>query len=161
MAQIDEIRKDREETLAQVKQLGWDPYASKFDKKQSIAQALSMEGQEVQTAGRVVSSRTHGNITFMDLRDPTGRIQLFFQKQLVAEGYRSLRHIDLGDHIGVTGVVMKTTAGEVSIQPSSYQLLTKAMMPLPGELKDIETRYRKRYLDLLVNENVRDIFATR
>lgn len=161
MAQIDEIRKDREATLAKVKELSWDPFASKFDKKNTIAEALSMEGQEVQTAGRVVSSRTHGNITFMDLRDPTGTIQLFFQKEVAGEAYKYLRHIDLGDHIGVTGKVMKTTAGEISIQPASYELLTKAMMPLPSELKDVETRYRKRYLDLLVNEDVRDAFTTR
>lgn len=161
MAQIDEIRKDREATLAKVKELGWDPFASKFDKTHSISDALSMEGQEVKTAGRVISSRTHGNITFMDVRDATGTIQLFFQKEVVGENYKNLRHIDLGDHVGITGKVMKTTAGEISIQPSSYELLTKAMMPLPGELKDVETRYRKRYLDLLVNENVRDVFAVR
>lgn len=162
MAQIDEIRKDREATLEKVRALGWDPYISKFDKKQTIAAALQMEGQEVQTAGRVVSSRTHGNIMFMDLRDPSGKIQLFFQKDMLgADSYKNLRHIDIGDHIGVSGKVMKTTAGEISIQPTSYTLLTKAMMPLPTELKDVETRYRKRYLDLLVNEEVRDAIAIR
>lgn len=162
MAQIDEIRKDREATLEKVRALGWDPYASKFVKKQTVAEILEMEGQDVQTAGRVVSSRTHGNIMFMDLRDPSGKIQLFFQKEIVgADDYKNLRHIDMGDHIGVSGKVMKTTAGEISIQPTSYTLLTKAMMPLPTELKDVETRYRKRYLDLLVNEKVRDSFEIR
>ncbi len=162
MAQIDEIRKDREATLEKVRGLGWDPYASKFDKKHTIAQALTMEGQDVQTAGRVVSLRTHGNIMFMDLQDPSGTIQLFFQKETLGEeGYKNLRHIDMGDHIGVSGMVMKTTAGEISIQPTSYTLLTKAMMPLPLELKDIETRYRKRYLDLLINNDIRNVFTLR
>lgn len=162
MAQIDEIRKDREATLAKVRELGWDPYASKYEKKHTVAEAISMDGQEVQTAGRIVSSRTHGNIVFMDLRDSSGKIQLFFQKDVLSDdAFKNLKYIDVGDHIGVTGKVMYTTAGEISIQPTSYILLAKSLFPIPGELKDIETRYRKRYLDLLVNENVKDVFAMR
>lgn len=165
MAQIDEIRSIRLQAAQKARELGWDPYASSYDKQHSLSDALQMEGSSVQTAGKVISQRTHGNITFMDLRDSTGRIQLFFQKNVIgAEAYAHLRHIDTGDFIGVKGLVMRTTAGELSIQPQSYTLLTKALLPLPDEwygLKDVETRYRKRYLDLLSNSDVRDVFMLR
>ncbi len=165
MAQIDEIKKARTEARDKAQELGWNPYASSYPKKQSIQECLEMEGKKVQTAGRVVSQRTHGNITFMDLRDSHEKIQLFFQKDVVgADAYKNLRYIDTGDFIGVEGEVMKTSAGEISIQPTSYTLLTKAMVPLPDEfygLKDVETRYRKRYLDLLTNDQVREVFRTR
>lgn len=165
MAQIDEIRNIRLQAAEKARELGWNPYASSYTKKHTVAQALAMEGHNVQTAGKVISNRTHGNITFMDLRDPSGKIQLFFQKNVVGEDpYKNLRHIDTGDYIGVEGMVMKTTAGEISIQPQNYTLLTKALTPLPDEwygLKDVETRYRKRYLDLLTNEDIRGVFALR
>ena len=165
MAQIDEIKKARQESLKKAQELGWDPYASKYPKKQSIQECLESEGKAVQTAGRVISQRTHGNITFMDLRDAHDTIQLFFQKDVIgADAYKQLRHIDTGDFIGVKGEVMKTSAGEISIQPAEYTLLTKAMVPMPDDfygLKDVETRYRKRYLDLLANEDVRKVFRTR
>jgi lysyl-tRNA synthetase class 2 len=165
MAQIDEIKKARLESAEKARELGWEPYAPNFDKQHTIVQACAMEGQVAKTAGKVVSSRSHGNITFMDVRDPSGSIQLFFQGDILGkEAYKNLRYIDTGDYVGVEGMVMKTTAGEISIQPTSYTLLTKALLPLPDEwygLKDVETRYRKRYLDLMTNENVRHIFALR
>ena len=165
MAQIDEIRTLRLESARIAREMGWDPYASSFDKKHTIAQTLTMEGQLATTAGKVITQRTHGNITFMDLRDASGSIQLFFAKnELGDEAYKNLRHIDTGDFIGVTGSVMRTTAGELSIQPNAYTLLTKSLLPLPDEhygLKDVETRYRKRYLDLQTNESVRAVFTLR
>ena len=165
MAQIDEIYTARLQKLEEIKKLGWDPYVSKFDKKNSIAECIASEGKKVKTAGKVMSFRTHGNICFADLRDSTGKIQLFFKKDtLGAEHFKHLKYIDIGDFFGVEGEVMKTTAGEISIMPSSYQLLSKSLLPLPHEwygLKDVESRYRKRYLDLLMNESVHDIFMLR
>jgi lysyl-tRNA synthetase, class II len=159
------LKKDRLETLEKVKALGWNPYAPSFDKKQMIAEAITSEGKTVKTAGRIFSWRTHGNIVFADLKDETGKIQLFFKKDILgAEAFKNLRYIDVGDFVGVEGQVVKTVAGEISIMPSSYMLLTKALRPLPSQwygLKDVETRYRQRYLDLLLNTEVRERFNMR
>lgn len=159
------LKKDRLETLEKIKSLGWNPYAPSFDKKHTIAQTLHSEGKKVKTAGRIFSWREHGNITFADLKDETGKIQLFFKKDLLGEeSFKNLKLLDIGDFIGVEGEVVKTVAGEISIAPSSYTLLTKALQPLPSQwygLKDVETRYRQRYLDLLLNPEVRDRFNLR
>lgn len=165
MAHIDQIIQERKEALEKAREKGWDPYAPKYDKAQTVAEARESEGSSVRTAGKIISLRTHGNITFADLKDATGKIQLFFRKDdLDDEAYANLKLIGTGDIVGVEGQVMKTSAGELSIQPSSYKLLTKALLPVPDEwygLKDIETRYRKRYLDIQINDNVRQIFETR
>ncbi len=159
------LKKDRIETLNKIKLLGWNPYLPTFDKKNTIAEAINSEGETVKTAGRVFSWRTHGNITFADLKDETGKIQLFFKKDVLGkEAYENLKVIDVGDFIGVEGQVLKTTAGEISIAPTSFKLLTKALLPIPSEwfgLKDVETRYRQRYLDLLLNPVVRERFNIR
>lgn len=159
------LKKDRIETLNKIKLLGWNPYLPTFDKKNTIAEAINSEGETVKTAGRVFSWRTHGNITFADLKDETGKIQLFFKKDVLGkEAYENLKLIDVGDFIGVEGQVLKTTAGEISIAPTSFKLLTKALLPIPSEwfgLKDVETRYRQRYLDLLLNPVVRERFNIR
>lgn len=156
------LKKDRLETLSKIKSLGWNPYAPSFDKKQSISQAIQSEGKKIKTAGRIFSWRTHGNISFADLKDETGKIQLFFKKdKLGTEAYKNLKLIDIGDFIGVEGEVIKTVAGEISIMPTNYILLTKAVQPIPDEwfgLKDVETRFRQRYLDLLLNPSVRERF---
>lgn len=154
--------KDRNETLKQIKSIGWNPYAPSFEKLHSVSDALKNEGKIVKTAGRLFSWRTHGNIAFADLKDETGKIQIFFKKDLLGnEAYKNLKLIDTGDFVGIEGEVIKTVAGEISIMPKSYTLLTKALRPLPGEwygLKDVETRFRKRYLDLLMNPSVRERF---
>jgi lysyl-tRNA synthetase, class II len=159
------LKKDRLETLKKIKMLGWNPYAASFDKKQTIQEAINSEGKNVKTAGKIFTWRTHGNIIFADLKDETGKIQLFFKRDTLGdEAYKNLKCIDTGDFIGVEGQVIKTIAGEISITPSSYTLLTKALRPLPSQwygLKDIETRYRQRYLDLLINPKVRERFNTR
>jgi len=165
MAQIDEMHKNSIEKIARIRALGWNPYVSKFDKQHTIAEALSSEGKEVQTAGKITSLRTHGNITFSDLKDASGEIQIFFKKDsLSADAYKNLKLLDVGDIIGVKGTVGKTSTGEISIIPVEYTLLTKSMLPLPNEwygIKDVEIRHRKRYLDLQLNPHVKDIFLTR
>jgi len=156
-----DFRKVRLEKLKKIKALGWDPYPASFDKKQTIANALKSLGKKVKTAGKIFSYREHGNIAFADLKDESGKIQLFFQKKLLGENYKNLKLLDIGDYIGVKGEVIKTIAGEVSIVPTSYTLLTKSLKPLPSEhfgLKDIETRLRRRYLDLLLNSELKEIF---
>lgn len=158
------FRKARLEKLEKIKALGWNPYKATYPKTHSIEESLKSLGKTVKTAGRIFSYREHGNITFVDLKDETGKIQLFLKKDLFGEEYKNLKLLDLGDFIGVEGEVMKTTAGEISIAPTSFELLTKTLLPLPSEwygLKDVETRYRQRYLDLLLNPEVRQRFNVR
>lgn len=159
-----DFRRARLEKLEKIKELGWNPFAPSYEKKQSVKEAGEMEGQVVKTAGRLYSLREHGNIAFADLKDETGKIQIFFQKKLLGDEFKNIRLLDIGDFIGVEGEVVKTTAGEISIAPTSYTLLTKALTPLPSEyygVTDAETRYRQRYLDLLLNPEVRERFNMR
>lgn len=158
------LKKIRIEKLEKLKALGINPYPASFDKQQTIADALKSLGKTVKTAGKIFSYREHGNIAFADLKDESGKIQIFFQKKLLGENYKNLKLLDIGDYIGVEGEVIKTTAGEISIAPTSYTLLTKSLSPIPSEffgLKDTETRYRKRYLDLLLNEESKKRFLQR
>lgn len=155
-ARLDKLRK--------IKELGWNAYKATYSKTHTVDEALNSLGKTVKTAGRIFSYREHGNITFVDIKDETGRIQLFLRKNLLDEEYKNLKLLDIGDFIGVEGEVVKTTAGEISIAPISFELLTKALLPLPSEwfgLKDVEIRYRQRYLDLLLNPEVRERFNTR
>lgn len=159
------LKDAREEKLAKIKKIGLESYAAFYAKRHMIFDAIASEGQVVKTAGRIVSFREHGDISFADLKDETGKIQIFFKKDLLGnEAYENLGLLDIGDFIGVEGEVVKTIAGEISIAPTSYTLLTKALRPLPSEwfgIKDIETRYRQRYLDLLLNPEVRKRFNIR
>ena len=159
-----DFRRARLEKLEKIKALGWNPYAPSYEKKQSVQEAGEMEGQVVKTAGRLYSLREHGNIAFADLKDETGKIQIFFQKKLLGDEFKNIKLLDIGDFIGIEGEVVQTTAGEISIAPTSYTLLTKALTPLPIEyygVTDAETRYRQRYLDLLLNPEVRERFNLR
>jgi len=161
---MDEVnfKQARIDKLEKIKALGWNAYATSFDKNHSILECLQNEGKKVKTAGKLFSFREHGNIAFADLKDETGKIQLFFQKKVLGdEAYKNLKLLDIGDYIGVEGEVVRTTAGEISIAPSSYTLLTKALLPLPSEfydIKDKEIRLRKRYLDLIMHPELREIF---
>ncbi|HSW88604.1 MAG TPA: OB-fold nucleic acid binding domain-containing protein, partial [Candidatus Saccharimonadales bacterium] len=161
------LRKIRLEKLEKLKELGIDPYPAASNKKQTIAQCLDIvenslpADRQVSTAGRLFSFREHGNIGFADLKDETGKIQIFFQKKLLGDAFKQLKLLDIGDFIQVEGEVVRTTAGEISIAPTSYTLLTKSLRPLPSEFygfKDEETRLRKRYVDLLMHPELRDLF---
>ena len=164
MPTFQELKEERIKKLGKIKELGWNPYPSSFDKTHSVAQTRELEGQVVKTAGKLHSFRTHGNIAFADLKDETGKIQLFFKKDVLKEAYTHLSLLDIGDYVGVEGPVVKTVAGEISISPTSYTLLSKSLLPLPHEwygIKDIEQRFRQRYLDLVMNPEVRNRFNTR
>ena len=160
-----ELIKTRKEKIAKIRSIGWNPYAASYPKTHTIAEALKSDGKKVSTAGRLFSFREHGNIVFADLHDETGKIQLFFKKDTVGvEEFKNLKLLDIGDIIGVEGMVGKTAVGEISIVPTSYTLLTKAVRPLPNQwygLKDVEARFRQRYLDLLLNPEVRERFNIR
>lgn len=164
MSPSDNLKRDRLEKLKKIYEEGINPYPSSFDKKNSIDECTKSEGKTVKTAGKIFSFRTHGNIAFANLKDETGKIQIFFQKKLLGENYKNIDLLDIGDYIGVEGQVIKTTAGEISIAPTSFILLSKSLKQLPHEwfgVKDIEIRYRQRYLDLLLNPEVRQRFNIR
>lgn len=164
MADESNLKQIRLEKIAKLKELGINPFPYSYNKSHTIAQALASEGKKVQTAGRMMSYREHGNIAFADLTDETGKIQIFFQKKVLGESFKNLKLLDIGDFVGVEGEVGKTIAGEISVIPTAYTLLSKSIRSLPNEwfgLKDVETRYRQRYLDLLLNPEVRERFNIR
>ncbi len=156
------VKEDRISKLEEIKKLGVNPYPSKVNfKREDISEALEKEGKEVGIAGRVLGWRGHGNVVFADLIDESGKMQAFFQKKNLADKFKFLKLVDLGDFIAVKGEVFKTIAGEISVNVSDFQLLTKSIRPLPSiwfGLKDEEERYRRRYVDLILNENLKDLF---
>lgn len=157
----NKLKQARLEKLARIKEAGIDPYPASTHRTHTIDEALGLEGQRVAVAGRLFSFREHGNIAFANLKDESGKIQIFFQKKLLGDSFKNLKLLDIGDFIEVEGEVVKTTAGEISVAPESWKLLTKSLLPLPSEfygLKDTELKLRKRYVDLLMNPEVRDDF---
>lgn len=162
---MEEIRQIRLAKLAKLRELGIDPYPAKYSKDHiSISSARPQSGQTVSVAGRLWKFREHGNVVFADLRDSSGQIQLLFQKKHLADKFSLLKLLDMGDFLGVEGSVMTTQAGEITIDVSYFELLGKSLRPLPDEwhgLKDVEERFRKRYLDLLLNPEVKKRFDVR
>ncbi|MGB9911352.1 MAG: lysine--tRNA ligase [Microgenomates group bacterium] len=163
MAQpLQELRKIRLEKLKKIKELGINPYPPSCKRDQLISQAREMLGEKVAVTGRIMAIRTHGGIAFFDLYDETGKIQLVFKKDKLSEKLlKLLELLDEGDFLAAQGEVFKTKAGEISILVEDFQILAKSLRPLPQKwegLKDLEVRHRKRYLDLLINPSVREIF---
>src|SRR3989344_3223300 len=165
MEPIEKLRKIRLEKLGKIKKLKIDPYPAKSNKKHSVSDVLNSLGNNVQTAGRLMAIRGHGGSSFADLVDESGKIQLSVSKdKLSTMNYQLLTLLDIGDFIEVSGKVDKTKAGELTIFVSGFKLLTKSIRPLPSTwfgLKDIEERTRRRYLDLLINKGVKDVFEAR
>ncbi len=162
---IEELIKVRVEKSDKLKQLGVNPYSFTFDKKHSIDQARQAEGNSVQTAGRIMAVRGHGAISFLDLVDETGKIQLLIKADSLSTLSQQINEfLDIGDIIGVSGLVFTTKTGELTIEVKELNLLTKSVRPLPSTwhgLKDVEERYRQRYVDLVLNPDVRRVFNTR
>lgn len=165
MDDTNSIREERIGKITKLNELGINPYPSKINlkgKRIPISESIKQMDNEVLVAGRIMSIRSHGGVCFADLKDSTGNIQLFFQKKLLGEKYSILKLIDSGDFLSVVGIIMKTQAGEVSVLVSEFQLLTKSIRQLPSVwygLKDTEERYRQRYVDLLLNDELRDLFV--
>lgn len=161
---LDQIKQERLKKLENIKKMGIDPYPARSTRSQMIAKAREMLDKEVEVVGRIRSLRSHGKITFADLEDISGKIQLFFSKEILKSdlAFKLLENLDLGDFIQVRGEVFKTQAGEISIRVIEFKLLTKTLLPLPSSwygLKDTEERYRRRYLDLLLNPQLREYFV--
>lgn len=158
---LENLTKARLKKLKNIKNAGVNPYPARTDRKQTVIEAKKMMGKKVAIAGRIRSLRPHGKITFVDIEDFSGKIQLFFSQVELPGKYDFLANLDIGDFIQVEGEIFKTQAGEITVRVYSYQLLTKSLLPLPSSwygLKDIEERYRKRYVDLIINPEVRELF---
>ncbi len=169
-AERSELLQIRMDKLTALKEAGQDPFVvTKYDvtaKNGEIrANFDAMEGQTVRVAGRMMSRRIMGKASFMDLRDGSDRMQVYVKRDDVGEAdYAAFKKWDIGDLMGVEGQVFRTQKGEISIHAHKIQLLAKSLLPLPEKfhgLKDTDTRYRQRYLDLIVNPEVRDTFLKR
>ena len=167
---LSEQARIRREKLAKLQAAGKDPFAVvKYDQTHHSLQIKEgfegLDGAEVSVAGRIMSFRDIGKASFVDLQDRDGRIQIYLNADhLGAEPYAELKTLDMGDIIGVKGKVFKTRRGEISVEAASVTLLTKALEPLPEKfhgLKDTEVRYRRRYLDLVMNRETMDTFRKR
>ena len=168
--EIGEQRQIKRKKLEELREMGRDPYlvetfdvsAHSGDIKDSFE---AMEDQEVRVAGRIMAFRRMGKVAFVDLQDKQGRIQIFVARDNIGqEEYNVFKTYDVGDIIGVTGVVFKTKTGEISVRAMEVQLLCKSLQVLPNKwhgLKDTDLRYRQRYVDLIMNEDVRDTFRKR
>lgn len=159
----------RLQKLEQLRTKGVDPYAPKikadYYSTDIIEQFERLEGRQVSVCGRLVSIRAHGKTTFAHLQDYKGRIQIYLRlDQIGEELYTMFDLFDLGDFISCRGIVFRTQKGEVTINVDDYRFLVKSLRPLPEKwhgLKDVDLRYRQRYLDLIVNESVRNTFINR
>jgi lysyl-tRNA synthetase class 2 len=142
-------------------------YSYNYDKKQKIAECLiSKKGAKIQTAGRLMTKRDLGKIAFSDLVDESGKIQIVLQKDDTPEKVRDFfkKYLDSGDFVGVKGKIIETKTKQISIMVSEIEILSKAILPLPEKwhgLQDKEERYRKRYLDMIMNPDVKDVFVKR
>ena len=169
--EINEQMQNRIDKMHKIEEHGWRPFGRRFEWTHRSAdvkeqfEALSEAEAEVKMAGRVMAIRGHGKTCFMDMQDKTGRMQLYVRKDVLGEeDYSLVKMMDIGDTIGVTGIPFRTHMGEVSIKVVKMEMLSKSLRPLPEKwhgLKDIETRYRQRYVDLIVNPEVRDTFVKR
>jgi len=176
MEDYNELIQQRFKKLAEISAMGKRPYAGRFDVSTS-AQALHdaygsaskeiLEANrvEVTLAGRLVAMRSFGKAGFGHIQDGSGRIQVYFQKSALGdEPYAFFKKIDIGDFIGFKGFLFRTKTNELTIEMESFTLLSKSLRPLPEKwhgLTDVELRYRQRYLDLIVNPDVKKVFVTR
>ncbi len=168
--ELSEVLRVRREKLSKLVEEGRDPFAQTVFERTSDSETVissfeQMENQTVRIAGRIMSKRDMGKASFSHIQDHKGLIQIYARvDELGEKGYEDFKKLDIGDIIGVEGFVFKTKRGEVSIHVTSYVLLSKSLRPLPEKwhgLKDTDTRYRQRYVDLIVNSEVRDTFVKR
>jgi len=168
------INKIKKEKLDRIYEKGINPYPNKYDvnsyssvikeKFKGIKQGEHTE-EKVSVAGRIMQNRMMGKAAFMHLLDSEGNIQLYFrQDDIGKDEYKKIKLLDIGDIIGVEGTIFKTKTGEVTVHVDSFEILTKSLAQLPEKwhgLKDQEVRYRKRYIDLISNREVFELFKKR
>src|SRR3954470_17805760 len=167
MEETNSLIEQRKAKLAALRAKGIDPFKNKFTPAETCAHAREnyVEGRDISVAGRVTAHRDMGKSMFIDVRDQSGRLQVYAQKNVLGdEQFDIFRHLDLGDFIGARGTMFTTKTGEISVKLSSFVILAKALRPPPEKwhgLADTEIRYRQRYLDLMANDDVRKTFLLR
>lgn len=167
MEELNDIIKQRLNKLKALRDKGINPYGGKYIKSSDIKELTQNfeEGKEVSVAGRIMAMRSHGKSCFIDVKDSTGRIQGYIKTDAIGnDGLLVFENLDIGDIVGIKGKTFKTKTQEPTINVSEITVLSKSIRPLPEKwhgLKDIETRYRQRYVDLIVNKEVKEIFELR
>lgn len=164
---INEIKQARLDKLEKIKEAGIDPYPARCERTHTVKQTLDSfdeffkSEKEIVLAGRIRMIRAHGGLTFANIEDQSGQIQLFFRRDEIGkEKYAMLKNLDMGDFVEVKGILFITKKGEQTLNTKEYKILTKSLLPLPEKwhgLKDSEERLRKRYLDILFNSEVREM----
>ena len=172
-SRLDRIAEQRRQKLERIRGRGINPYPYGYHRSHTTEQALELLKQQetsqaeapVNVAGRIMANRPMGKISFFDLRDGSGKIQLcFYKDRLSEERLELLKDLDIGDIIGVSGRLFRTKSGEPTVEVADFTLLAKSLQPLPEKwhgLSDVEIRYRQRYLDLIANAEAREIFRVR
>ncbi|MDU1030626.1 MULTISPECIES: lysine--tRNA ligase [Anaerococcus] len=166
---LNEMLQIRREKLEKLKAEGKNPHAIVNFRNRSLSEDIKdnfeeFEGKIVRVAGRIMARRGHGNMSFMDVQDSLGQIQVVNRKNIMGDNFKETKGYDIGDIIGIEGKVFKTNQGEISIETEHADLLTKSLQILPEKwhgLKDPDIRYRQRYVDLIVNPEVKDVFVLR
>ncbi len=175
MEDTNELIQERIKKLNKLKETGVEPYGASYTVKDRASDIIDRYGElskeELEArkenctiAGRIISFRNFGKTAFSHIQDASGRIQVYFSKKIITAHGDIFKNLDIGDIIGIKGVLFRTKTGELTVQIDSITLLTKSLRPLPEKwhgLKDIETRSRQRYVDLIVNPDVRDMFTKR
>lgn len=167
MGREAQIKNERLRKIKELREQGIEPYGYEFKKKQNVSDVLKSKlNSNVRTAGRLMTKRELGKISFARLRDGTGEMQIVLQQgetpSAATEFFK--KYVDAGDHIGIEGKIIKTKTGEVSVLVKKIEMLSKAVLPLPEKwhgLQDKEERYRKRYLDMVMNPSVKEVFEKR
>jgi len=176
MEELNDLLLQRRAKLDELRRLGQNPYANDFPVSHTTGDVQAAHGEQdaealtdcashYVLAGRILARRDFGKAAFIQLQDRKGRLQVYVARDLVGEeAFKLFRKCDLGDIIGVSGTPFRTKTGELSLRADSYRPLTKSLLPLPEKwhgLTDVETRYRQRYVDLMVNPEVREVFQKR
>ncbi|MFA5987499.1 MAG: lysine--tRNA ligase [Candidatus Paceibacterota bacterium] len=170
MASIEEIRDERIKKLANLRKAGMDPYPVSSDVTHTADQVLSsfdklaVSGEKVSVGGRIMAVRGHGAVSFVDIDDGTAKIQALFKKDIVGEEKFKLfaDNVDIGDFIQLSGKMFATQRDEKTLEVADWNMLAKSLRPLPDKwhgLQDVDERYRRRYLDLLMNKDLRDLIV--
>lgn len=166
---LNEMLQIKREKLEELKAQGLDPhkvvnFKGRIPSKNIKDDFEAYDGKNVRIAGRIMAKRGHGNMSFMDIQDESGQIQIVNRKNVIGDLFSQVKKYDIGDIVGIDGKVFKTNQGEISIETETPLLMTKSLQMLPEKwhgLKDQDLRYRQRYLDLIVNPEVKDVFVQR
>lgn len=167
--ELNEQMRVRREKLEKLREMGIQPFEHRYSVDTHSTDILNnfeeYEGKTVHIAGRLMALRGHGKTAFVHLADELGRIQVYFRKDVLGDrAFEIFDLLDIGDILGVEGEVFRTQKGEISVRAKSFKLLSKSLRPLPEKwhgLKDVETKYRQRYLDLIMHQDVKDRFKLR